>query len=232
MFEAELPMSLDLQSSKGALAFGPYTLLPLQRIVLHGSTPLQLGSRAREMLLILVEHAGEIVDKREFLRRVWPDSVVEEGTLRVHMTAIRRALKEGEAGARYVESVTGRGYRFVAPVMQVDEAPTVRMTTIATERPDLKDSAERPSLLAFVHVDTRSVDGIRGLVELKELPEVEEIHSVTGGSAMLLKIRTRNQQELHNVLERMYSVGGFVATRCYVALATYLERGPGQARRS
>jgi DNA-binding Lrp family transcriptional regulator len=149
--------------------------------------------------------------------------VVEEGTLRVHMTAIRRALREGEAGARYVESVTGRGYRFVAPVVQVEEGPTIRTTTIEAERPDLKDSAERPSLLAFVHVDTRDVDGIRGLVELEELPEVEEIHSLSGESAMLLKIRTRNQQELHNVLERMCSVDGFVATRCYIAGSTYLS---------
>ena len=59
------------------LAFGPYRFLPLQRILLRGSTPLQLGSRAREILVALVERAGEVVEKRELLRRVWPQMVVE-----------------------------------------------------------------------------------------------------------------------------------------------------------
>jgi Lrp/AsnC family leucine-responsive transcriptional regulator len=58
---------------------------------------------------------------------------------------------------------------------------------------------------------------------------VEEIHSVTGESAMLLKVRTRDSQELDSVLERMYSIDGFVATRSYIALSTYLERGPKPA---
>jgi DNA-binding winged helix-turn-helix (wHTH) protein len=111
-------------SSEVAVTFGPYKFLPLQRVILCGGTPLRLGNRAREILAILVENAGEVVVKRELLRRVWPDTVVEEGTLRVHIAALRRALREKELGTSWVESVTGRGYRFVGPVVPAEEPPS------------------------------------------------------------------------------------------------------------
>ena len=224
-------MTVDMHASNGeVLAFGPYTLLPLQRLLLRGSTPLRLGSRAREILVALVERAGEVVEKRELLRRVWPEMVVEEGTLRVHITTLRKALREGEAGARYVESVTGRGYRFVAPVMPVGESPQAHSVPVAPGEPQHSvpnGMQVEHQLLAFVHVDTTSLAGMRQLIDLKNLPEVEEIHSVTGESAMLLKVRTRDARELNQVLERMYAIEGFTATRSYIALSTYLERGPG-----
>jgi DNA-binding Lrp family transcriptional regulator len=176
-----------------------------------------------------VERAGEVVDKRELYKRVWPNSVVGDGTLRVHITALRKALREGEAGARYVESITGRGYRFVAPVKSVEEAPQALRVAFATREltPNIAEGTRgvRP-LLAFVHVDTTSLAGMRQLLHLKDLPEVEEIHSVAGESTMLLKVRTRDAQELDSVLERVYAIEGFTATRSYIALSTYLERGP------
>jgi DNA-binding winged helix-turn-helix (wHTH) protein len=104
------------------IAFGPFRLYPQQRVLLRADTPLRLGSRAREILLFLVERVGEIVKKRELMARVWPDTSVEEGTLRVHIAALRKALGDGQAGMRYVENVTGHGYRFVAPLTRVDEA--------------------------------------------------------------------------------------------------------------
>jgi DNA-binding winged helix-turn-helix (wHTH) protein len=199
---------------------------------LRDSTPLRLGSRAREILVALVERAGEVVEKRELLRRVWPGMVVEEGTLRVHINTLRKALREGEAGAHYVESVTGRGYRFVAPVMPVSDTTQTQSAPSAPRDP--QDSVRSGSkdgrpLLAFVHVDTTSSAGMRQLVEFKELPEVEEIHSVTGESAMLLKVRARDTRELDSVLERVSAIEGFTATRSYIALSTYLERGPSAA---
>jgi Lrp/AsnC family transcriptional regulator, leucine-responsive regulatory protein len=81
-------------------------------------------------------------------------------------------------------------------------------------------------LLTFVHVDTTSWAVTRHLLVLKELPEVEEIHTVTGESAMLLKVRTRDTQALEDLLERIHSIEGFKGTRSYIALSTYLERGP------
>lgn len=81
-------------------------------------------------------------------------------------------------------------------------------------------------LLTFVHVDTTSWAVTRHLLALKELPEVEEIHTVTGESAMLLKVRTRDTQALEDLLQRIHSIEGFKGTRSYIALSTYLERGP------
>lgn len=104
------------------LQFGPFRLLPQQRLLLHSDTPLRLGSRAREILFALVERAGEIVMKNELIARVWPNTIVEEGTLRVHINSLRRALGCGKSGVRYVENVTGRGYVFIAPVIRREDA--------------------------------------------------------------------------------------------------------------
>lgn len=81
-------------------------------------------------------------------------------------------------------------------------------------------------LLAFVHVDTTSWAVTRQLLVLQSLPDVEEIHTVTGESAMLLKIRTRDTQTLEALLEQIHSIEGIGGTRSYIALSTYLERGP------
>jgi DNA-binding winged helix-turn-helix (wHTH) protein len=66
------------------------------------------------------EHAGRLVRKADLIKRVWPDTVVEEGTLRVHIAALRKALDDGKGGIPYIENVTGHGYRFVAPLTAPD----------------------------------------------------------------------------------------------------------------
>lgn len=81
-------------------------------------------------------------------------------------------------------------------------------------------------LLAFVHVDTTSWAVTRQLLALTAFPEVEEIHTVTGESAMLLKVRTENTRTLEALLEKIHAIEGFTGTRSYIALTTYLERGP------
>jgi len=98
------------------VAFGPFVLNPTQRVLLRGDRPVRLGSRAREILICLVERAGTVVSKNELIRRVWPDTIVEEGTLRVHIASLRKILGEDRDRVRYVENVTGHGYRFVATV--------------------------------------------------------------------------------------------------------------------
>lgn len=99
-----------------AIGFGPYRIHPAQRLVLEGEQPLRLGRRAMDILLILLAHAGEVVSKQQLIAGVWPDSVVEEINLRVHMAALRKALGDGQAGQRYIVTVAQRGYSFVAPI--------------------------------------------------------------------------------------------------------------------
>lgn len=107
------PMS-DL--SDQAVHFGPYRVHPRQRLVLEAGRPLRLGRRAVDILLILLEQAGNVVSKQALIARVWPRSVVEDGNLRVHMAALRKALGDGQAGQRYIVTVAQRGYSFVAPL--------------------------------------------------------------------------------------------------------------------
>src|SRR6266851_1383812 len=97
--------------------FGTFRLLPRQKLLLQaGDKPVQLGGRAFDLLLTLVERAGEVVGKDELLARVWPNSVVEEANLRLHITSLRKALDDGEQGRTYIKNIIGRGYCFVAPV--------------------------------------------------------------------------------------------------------------------
>ena len=115
--------------------FGPFRLAPLQRVLFEGGRPVRLGSRSLEILLVLVERAGELVGTDEIMARVWPNMVVEEATLRVHLSALRKALGHGRNGARYVENVTGRGYRFVAELTRLDDdGPAAAVPVEATER--------------------------------------------------------------------------------------------------
>jgi len=102
--------------SDQAVHFGPYRIHPRQRLVLEAGRPLRLGRRAVDILLILLEQAGNVVSKQELIARVWPRSVVEDGNLRVHMAALRKALGDGQAGQRYIVTVAQRGYSFVAPL--------------------------------------------------------------------------------------------------------------------
>jgi predicted ATPase/DNA-binding winged helix-turn-helix (wHTH) protein len=104
-------------SPSSAIGFGPYRIDPVQRLVLEGDQPLRLGRRAMDILLTLLAHAGEVLSKQQLMAAVWPDSVVEEINLRVHMAALRKALGDGQAGQRYIITVAQRGYSFVAPIL-------------------------------------------------------------------------------------------------------------------
>ena len=74
-------------------SFGPFRLSPRRQLLLKGETPVPLGSRAFEILLALVERAGEMVDKNSLMTRAWPDVTVEESNLRAQITALRRHRK-------------------------------------------------------------------------------------------------------------------------------------------
>ena len=96
--------------------FGSFRLIPAGQLLLEDEKPLRLGSRALEILIALVERAGETVLKDQLIGRVWPSTVVEEGALRVHVAALRKALGDGRGGNRFIANIPGRGYSFVAPV--------------------------------------------------------------------------------------------------------------------
>ena len=96
--------------------FGPFCLLPTQFLLLEGDKPVPLGSRALEILIALVGRRGELVSKQDLTARVWPNLLVEPSNLTVHMSALRRALRDGQDGNRFIINIPRRGYCFVAPV--------------------------------------------------------------------------------------------------------------------
>lgn len=98
------------------LVFGPYRLAPSSRTLFNAGRRVPLNGRAFDLLLVLVERAGEVVSKEELIARVWPSTVVEENNLRVHIGTLRKVLRGDQGGLRYIENVVGRGYSFVAPV--------------------------------------------------------------------------------------------------------------------
>src|SRR5689334_9963967 len=96
--------------------FGPFRLFVAERLLEKDGEKLTVGGRALELLAALVERAGEVVSHKELTARVWPDVTVEDTNLRVHIAALRRALGDDRGAVRYISSVAGRGYCFVAPV--------------------------------------------------------------------------------------------------------------------
>ena len=104
-----------------AIAFGPFILHRARQLLLNGQQPVRLGSRAFALLAELVEHHGQLRTRQQLEARIWPHSIVEETSLRVHMSALRRALGDGRNGARYIDNLPGCGYMFVAPVTMLGD---------------------------------------------------------------------------------------------------------------
>jgi DNA-binding winged helix-turn-helix (wHTH) protein len=99
-----------------AFSFGPFRIVPRARALERDGQLTPVGSRAFDLLCVLVSRPGEVVSKGELMARVWPDVTVAEGNLRVNIAQLRRALKDGQDGKRYIANVPGRGYCFVARV--------------------------------------------------------------------------------------------------------------------
>lgn len=97
-------------------AFGPFRLLPAPLVLMRGEEEVRLGRRALDLLQALVARPGEVRSRSELEAHVWPSTIVEDSSLRVHIAALRRALGDGVNGARYIANVPGRGYSFVAGV--------------------------------------------------------------------------------------------------------------------
>src|SRR6266851_553444 len=99
------------------LKFGPFELSIGERVLRRDGQVLPLGDRALDILIYLAERPGEVIAKQELIDHVWPDVTVEEGSLRVHVAAIRKALGDGQFGNRYIANIKGRGYSFVGTVV-------------------------------------------------------------------------------------------------------------------
>src|ERR1700728_435729 len=109
------------------ISFGPFSLVPDERRLSRDGVTVPLGARTLDTLMALVSFPNEVVSKRDLMAQVWPDVTVEEGSLRFHVAELRKALGDGRGGARYITTLAGRGYCFIAPISrltQPEDGPT------------------------------------------------------------------------------------------------------------
>src|SRR4051794_18914928 len=103
------------------LRFGPFELSIGERVLRRDGRVLALGDRALDILAYLADRPGEVIAKQELMDHVWSNVTVEEGSLRVHVAAIRKALGDGQFGNRYIANIKGRGYSFVGTVVRLED---------------------------------------------------------------------------------------------------------------
>lgn len=110
----------DTGSGTAPIPFGEFLALPASRTLLFKGVPVQIGSRAFDLLIVLLRSRGEIVSKEEIVRHVWPSTTVDESNLRIQMTNLRKAL--GDTRNR-IKTIPGRGYLFAT---EGDPAPSAQ----------------------------------------------------------------------------------------------------------
>jgi DNA-binding winged helix-turn-helix (wHTH) protein len=108
---------------EGRYRFGPFLLDPAERQVTRDGAPVPLTTRLFELLLAFVRSPGVLLSKSDLMDAVWPDRVVDEGSLTQAIFSLRKALEDNSEDGRYITTVTGRGYSFSAPVEIVVAAP-------------------------------------------------------------------------------------------------------------
>jgi len=106
----------SIQRECAVYEFGEFSLDIPERILTRGHRRVHLEPKSYLVLAVLVTRANRLVTKREFLETVWPGVFVEEGILTVHVAHLRRALGETKSEWRFIETVSGAGYRFVGSV--------------------------------------------------------------------------------------------------------------------
>jgi DNA-binding winged helix-turn-helix (wHTH) protein/Tol biopolymer transport system component len=113
------PDDSAVDRNASAIQFGLITLVPGERVLLKDGRPVALTPKAFDLLAYMAANPRRLLTKDELMREVWPDAVVEESNLASNVFAIRKALGEGGDGERYIETVSKRGYRFIAPVQSL-----------------------------------------------------------------------------------------------------------------
>src|SRR5262245_16385416 len=109
------------QQPRHIYEFGPFRLDAAEHLLLRDGKAVPLTPKAFDLLLALVERHGHLLEKEELLKKVWPDTFVEEANLASNISQLRKALGDGENGHRYIETAPKRGYRFVANVKKLEE---------------------------------------------------------------------------------------------------------------
>jgi predicted ATPase/DNA-binding winged helix-turn-helix (wHTH) protein len=158
------------------LEFGAFQYNLLGRELSGAGGPVRVGSRALQLLEVLLESPGKLFGRKELEARVWPNLTVDETSLRVHMSALRRVLGECDAGQKYITNVPGRGYAFVAEVRPLSSPAS----TIATGAAPSAEAHRSPLPTRLSRLVGRDGD----LSSLGELVVDKRLVSIVGAGGM------------------------------------------------
>jgi TolB-like protein/DNA-binding winged helix-turn-helix (wHTH) protein len=177
--------------------FGPFVLDPGERQLRHGAARMELPPRAFDTLLVLVENNGHLLEKDALMRTVWGDTVVEENNLSQVVYLLRKALRDGEDGSRYIETVPKRGYRFVAGVRAVEAAEVTGNSrealagfdTPSSSPANHRDSLASPAASSALQGDSDSESGSASTKFEPQIPQLAERNgwkrALVGGLAVV-----------------------------------------------
>ena len=198
--------------SHGEIAFGPFRLDLVRRVLLREQVPVRLGSRAIDLLCALAEAEGAVVSKTELIERVWPSEVIEENTLHVHVSALRRALADGSGGASPIITVQGRGYRLAAGEGHGPDA--ARRSNPAGEAGLPPRDHRSIAVLPFANLSNDPAEDyfVDGMVEeiITGLSRIRWLSAIARNSSMSLRGRVVPLQQIGRELGARYLVEGMV----------------------
>jgi DNA-binding winged helix-turn-helix (wHTH) protein/TolB-like protein/Flp pilus assembly protein TadD len=138
-----------IQPTKQLYEFGPFRLDPVERLLYRDGEVVPLTAKIFDILLVFVRNSGRTLDKEEMMREVWPDQFVEEGNLTRNVSTLRKALGESRDDHRYVVTIPGRGYRFVADVKEA-QAEDAKPSGAEGDRSDVRRPARRTAVRLLV----------------------------------------------------------------------------------
>jgi DNA-binding winged helix-turn-helix (wHTH) protein/TolB-like protein/Flp pilus assembly protein TadD len=166
-----------MKDTPTSYSFGPFELDPVQRLLLRRGKPVPLAPKAVETLLFLVENSGRLVDKEELMKRVWPDTFVEEGNLTTNIHLLRKVLGKGSKGQEYIETIPRRGYRFTAEVKE-SRTDGDNLSVGASPEPEgaIQAGRELPRTTELQEVQVEA--GVSAEVAGTSAPAMDEAHRI------------------------------------------------------
>ena len=187
------------QQEKHVYEFGPFRIDPGERLLRRGAKVIPLSPKAIETLLILASSGGRVVEKEDLIKRVWPDTFVEEGGLARNISLLRKVLGEGQDDSQYIETIPRRGYRFVAPVSEVREGSTASRSLAVLPLANLSDD---PAQDFFA-------DGMTDEL-ISYLMKIEALRVSSRTSVMLYKGVSKPLRQIARELDVLWVVEGTV----------------------
>jgi len=196
--------------------FKGFRLDGAQRRLLHNGRPVQLKSKIFDLLLLLVEKRGQLVDKDELMREIWPNTIVEENNITVSMSILRKRLGEDRAGREFIETIPRRGYRFVAEVKEISLNQTAPATSFDSGSGELSSRETPIESLAVLPVQNvigdQNVDYLsEGITEsiINSLSQIPELRVLARSTVFRFKGTEISAEEVG----RLLNVHGLVLVR-------------------